>query len=192
MGKDRGHLLTEQRNEGSRDIDRIGIADGFDVLNEADASVAGAVAAAKAEICAAVQLVADAFRKGGRLFYVGAGTSGRLGILDASECPPTFLSDPEMVQGIIAGGREAVFRSIESAEDDPEAGGREIDARNVGSGDVVFGIATGGTTPFVHGAIRQARTRGAKTIFLACVPREEVDDVAYISIRVRTGPEVIT
>jgi N-acetylmuramic acid 6-phosphate etherase len=133
-----------------------------------------------------------AFRAGGRLIYVGAGTSGRLGVIDASECPPTFLSDPNMVQGIIAGGQQAMFRSIESAEDRTENGAAAMDEKNVGPNDVVFGIATGGTTPFVHGAIARARERGAKSVFFACVSKEQVADTADVSIRVLTGPEVIT
>lgn len=192
MMQDRGHLLTEQRNERSLSIDRMSIADGFDVINAEDATVAAAVAVAKPQIVAAVSLVVSAFRAGGRLIYVGAGTSGRLGVIDASECPPTFLSDPEKVQGIIAGGKEAMFRSQEGAEDDEKRGGYAVDERGVGPNDVVFGIATGGTTPFVHGAIARAQQCGAKTVFFACVPREECDDFADVTIRVLTGPEVIT
>ncbi len=190
--QDRGHLLTEQRNDASSEIDRMSIPEAFDLMNAQDASIASAVAAAKPEICRAVELVTAAFRAGGRLFYIGAGTSGRLGVVDAAECPPTFLSDPEMVQGIISGGPEAMLRSIEGAEDDPNAGAAEMDARNVGADDVVVGIATGGTTPYVHGAIVRAGRRGAKTVFLACVPTEQVSDPADVSIRVLTGPEVIT
>jgi len=192
MGKDRGHLLTEQRNDRSKRLDRADVAEAFDILNAEDALVAGAVRAAKPQICAAVRLVAEAFTQGGRLIYVGAGTSGRLGVLDAAECPPTFLSDPEMVQGVIAGGREAMFRSVEAAEDDSATGAKEMDARSVGPKDVVFGVATGGTTPFVHAALERARGRGAKTVFLACVSRDEAGDAADVSIRVLTGPEVLT
>lgn len=190
--QDRGHLLTEQRNERSLSIDRMSIGEAFDVINTEDASVPAAVAAARPEIVRAIELVTAAFRAGGRLIYVGAGTSGRLGVIDASECPPTFLSDPEMVQGVIAGGPQAMFRSIEAAEDRAEAGAAAMDERNVGPRDVVFGIATGGTTPFVHGAIDRARERGAKTVFFACVPVSQCPDSADVSIRVLTGPEVIT
>ena len=189
---DRGHLLTEQRNPSSADLDRISIAEAFDVMNAADACIAQAVADARPAICEAIERVVAAFRAGGRLFYIGAGTSGRLGVLDVSECPPTFLSDPECVQGIIAGGREAMFRSIEGAEDDPDAGAAEMNERDVGPNDVVIGIATGGTTPYVHGALRCAARRGAGTVFLACVSPEQVPDEADVSIRVLTGPEVIT
>lgn len=189
---DRGHLLTEQPNESSRSIDRMSIAEGFDVMNAEDATVAAAVAKAKPQIVAAIELVVSAFRSGGRLIYVGAGTSGRLGVIDASECPPSFLSDPQMVQGVISGGYDAMFRSIEEAEDSEAYGAEAIDQRKVGPKDVVFGIATGGTTPFVHGAIRRARGLGAKTVFLACVPADQCPDEGDVSIRVLTGPEVIT
>ncbi|GMV97505.1 MAG: N-acetylmuramic acid 6-phosphate etherase [Phycisphaerae bacterium] len=184
--------MTEQRNPRSMGIDRMPLADAFDVMNAEDATVAGAVAAAKADVVKAVELVVAAFRAGGRLIYVGAGTSGRLGVIDASECPPTFLSDPNMVQGVIAGGPQAMFRSVEAAEDRAEAGAAAMDERDVGPNDVVFGIATGGTTPFVHGALERARQRGAKTVFFACVPKDQVPDTADVSIRVLTGPEVLT
>lgn len=191
MTNDRGHLLTEQGNEQSANIDRMSVADAFDVMSAEDVTVAAAVADAKLEICRAIELVIAAFRSGGRLIYVGAGTSGRLGVLDASECPPTFLSDPEMVQGVIAGGDIALKRSIEGAEDDASAGSAAIDAKNVDAKDVVLGITTGGTTPYVHSAITRAKALGAKTVFFACVPIEQADDEADVSIRVLTGAEVI-
>ena len=190
--QDRGHLLTEQRNPCSMRIDRLAIAEGFDVINAEDALVPAAVAAAKPAIVAAVELIVAAFRAGGRLVYVGAGTSGRLGVVDASECPPTFLTPPEMVQGIIAGGPEAMFKSVEGAEDSEQGGADAVEQRNIGPNDVVFGIATGGTTPFVHGAIARAKQRGAKTVFFASVPKDQCEDQADVSIRVLTGPEVIT
>ncbi|MBI5863754.1 MAG: N-acetylmuramic acid 6-phosphate etherase [Planctomycetes bacterium] len=190
--QDRGHLMTELRNPRSMNIDRASVAEAFDIMNAEDAAVAAAVAAARLEIVRAIELVERAFESGGRLIYVGAGTSGRLGVLDASECPPTFLSDPRMVQGVIAGGWDALRRSIEGAEDHPEGGAAAIDEMQVDAKDVVFGIATGGTTPFVHGAIACARRRGAKTVFFACVARDHVTDEADVSIRVLVGPEVIT
>lgn len=192
MTDDRGHLMTETINDRTRNIDRMSVAECVDLINSEDARVASAVAACRAEIMAAIELVVAAFRQGGRLLYVGAGTSGRLGVVDASECPPTFLSDPEMVQGIIAGGNQAMFRSVEGAEDDPEGAVGLLKERQVGPKDVVFGIATGGTTPFVHGAIRYARQAGAKTVFFACVPKEQCGDDADVSIRVLVGPEFIT
>ncbi len=184
--------MTEQRNERSRAIDCMSVAEGFDLMNAEDRAIALAVAEAKPDIVRAIELVVNAFRAEGRLIYVGAGTSGRLGVIDASECPPTFLVPPEMVQGVIAGGPEAMFRSQEFAEDSVQAGADEMDRRSVGPNDVVFGIATGGTTPFVHGALERAKQRKAKTVFLACVPRQQVEDQADVSIRVLTGPEVIT
>lgn len=189
---DRGHLLTEQRNPASRHLDEMSISAAFDVMHAEDQRIPTAVAAAKNEIIAAIELVANAFQRGGRLIYIGAGTSGRLGVLDATECPPTFLTPPAMVQGIIAGGPPALLRSIEGAEDDASAGAAEMDRANISGADVAFGIAAGGTTPFVHGAIRRARERGARTVFLACVPREQADDNADVSIRVLTGPEVLS
>lgn len=190
--QDRGHLMTELRNPRSMTIDRMSIAEAVDVMNAEDATIAQAVAAAREEICKATELVVAAFESGGRLIYVGAGTSGRLGVLDASECPPTFLSDPRMVQGVIAGGWEALRRSIEGAEDYPEHGAAKMDEMEVGPKDVVFGITTGGTTPYVHGAIQRARQLGAKTIFFGCVKGEHVTDEADVSIRVLVGPEIVT
>ncbi len=189
---DRGHLTTEHRNPRSMQLHRMTIPEAFDLINGEDRRVAEAVAGARDAICDAIEHVVNAFRAGGRLIYVGAGTSGRLGVLDATECPPTFLSDPRQVQGVIAGGLEALTRSVEGAEDDPTVGAQAMDDRNVGPVDVVFAIATGGTTPFVHAALRRARQRGAKTVFLACVPQEQVTDDADVSIRVITGPEALT
>ncbi len=173
-------------------LDRMGIVEAFDLVNAEDATIAAAVRAAREDICSAIEIVVAALRSGGRLIFVGAGTSGRLGVLDATECPPTFLTDPTMVQGIIAGGSAALTRSVEGAEDQPEDGASAMIEREVSKLDVVFGIATGGTTPFVHGALAEARRRGAKTVFLACVPREQFADEADVSIRVVTGPEVLT
>jgi N-acetylmuramic acid 6-phosphate etherase len=161
-------------------------------MNAEDAQVAAAVARCKPQICRAVELAVSAFHRGGRLFYVGAGTSGRLGVLDAAECPPTFLTDPSMVQGIIAGGEAAIRRPVEGAEDDTAAARRVMDERLVGPTDVVVGIATGGTTPFVHAALGRAKELGAATVFLASVPPEQVPDEADVSIRVLTGPEIVT
>ncbi len=189
---DRGRLTTEHRNPHSMRLHRLSVAEAFALINREDSTVAPAVAAARADICRAVELVVAAFRKGGRLIYVGAGTSGRLGVLDATECPPTFLTDPSTVQGVIAGGLEALTHSVEGAEDSPQEGAAAMDEHAVGPADVVFAIATGGTTPFVHGALRRARQRGAKTVFLACVAKHEVSDEADVSIRVITGPEVLT
>ena len=192
MAEDRGHLLTEQRNERSMHIDRMAIGDSFDLISAEDHTVAKAVARAKPQICEAIELVVRAFESGGRLIYLGAGTSGRLGVLDAAECPPTFMTDPDQVQGIIAGGYDALCRSIEGAEDSAEQSVQAIAEREVGPHDVVMGITTGGTTPFVHAGLAEATRRGAKTIFFACIPEHVQHDEADLSIRVLTGPEVIT
>ena len=189
---DRSHLLTEQRLPASMNLDAMGLEEAVALMNRQDAMAVEAVARERASIARAVELVADALAAGGRLFYVGAGTSGRLGVLDASECPPTFRTEPRQVQGIIAGGPDAMFRAKEGAEDRPEDGAAAVDQQEVSSDDVVFGIAAGGTTPFVHGALRRARERGAKTVFLSCaqsVPSEPPVDVV---IRPLVGPEVLT
>jgi N-acetylmuramic acid 6-phosphate etherase len=161
-------------------------------MNKHDRVAVEAVEKVRDDVVRAVEMVADALRKGGRLIYAGAGTSGRLGVLDASECPPTFRASPEQVQGIIAGGKEAMFVAQEGAEDSPEGGAKVMDERNVGANDVVMGIATGGTTPFVHGALNRARERGAKTIFFSCVQPVANEPQVDLVIRPLTGPEVLT
>ncbi|MFN0009578.1 MAG: N-acetylmuramic acid 6-phosphate etherase [Planctomycetota bacterium] len=187
----RDHLPTEQQNPRSADLDLLSIGEAFDVMNAEDATVAASVARAKPAIVRAVELVAERLARGGRLFQVGAGTSGRLAVLDATECPPTFRTDPRQVQGVIAGGSRALVAAVEGAEDDRAAGGRDLEGLGVGPADVVLGIAAGGTTPYVHGALAHARAAGAATIFLACVPKELAGDEADVSIRVVTGPELI-
>ena len=187
----RAHLPTEQANPASAELDRLSIGDAFDVVNAEDARIAAAVALAKPAIVRAIEIVSERLARGGRLFLVGAGTSGRLAVLDAAECPPTFRSEPGQVQGVIAGGARALVSAVEGAEDDRAAGAREMEGRGVGKDDAVLGVAAGGTTPYVHGALAAARAAGAATIFLACVPRELVPDEADVSIRVVTGPEVV-
>ena len=185
--------LTEQRNPRTAEIDRLSSLEIVDVINAEDQRVAPAVHAERRGIARAIDLVEAAFRAGGRLFYVGAGTSGRLGVLDASEMPPTFGIPAEMVQGIIAGGLDAVVRAIEGAEDHPELGAEEVDAREIGGNDVVIGIASSGTTPFVHGALRRAAERGARTGFILCTPPSEEMLAAYdVVIAPLVGPEVVT
>jgi len=188
----RDHFETERPNPASERLDELATADAFDVMQREDARVPAAIAAARPEIVRAIELVSDRLARGGRLVYVGAGTSGRLGVLDASECPPTFHSDPDQVLGVIAGGERALTKAVEGAEDSAAGGAADVDARSVGALDVVFGIAAGGTTPYVHGAIARAKARGAATVFLACVPREQARDEADVSIRVVTGPEVVS
>ncbi|MBC7897575.1 MAG: N-acetylmuramic acid 6-phosphate etherase [Cytophagaceae bacterium] len=185
--------VTEQRNPRSAEIDMASALEIVDIMNAEDRRVADAVAAQRTEIAQAIGYIEEAFRSGGRLFYVGAGTSGRLGILDASECPPTFSSDPDLVQGIIAGGERAVFRSQEGAEDHPSHGAAAIEERALTPRDVVVGIAASGTTPFVRGALARAREIGARAVLVACTP---VDDAFRNSIDLTitavAGPEVVT
>lgn len=193
MGQDnRGHFLTEQRNPLSMDLDNLSALELVQLMNQQDSAVVRAVQDAQESIAQGILLIAEALAQGGRLFYVGAGTSGRLGVLDASECPPTFRTDPTMVQGLIAGGPEALVRSIEGAEDSPNVGAADLTERGIGPRDVVVGIAAGGTTPYIHGALAEARTQGAKTIFFCCVSKEQVPDDYDLSIRVLVGPEVLT
>ncbi|HEX6433214.1 MAG TPA: N-acetylmuramic acid 6-phosphate etherase, partial [Gemmatimonadales bacterium] len=160
--------LTERRNPRSSTIDTASALEIVDLIGAEDATVPGAVAKARADIARAIDLIEAAFRAGGRLIYVGAGTSGRLGVLDAAECPPTFGTLPEMVVGIIAGGPDALVRSIEGAEDDLDAADDAMEQLRVGSNDVVVGIAASGTTPFVQAALSRAHTAGARTVFLSC------------------------
>jgi N-acetylmuramic acid 6-phosphate etherase len=185
--------LTERRNPRTVGIDVASPQELVDLIAAEDATVPAAVAAARVEIAAALELVETSFRAGGRLLYVGAGTSGRLGILDATECPPTFGTPPEMVQGIIAGGAPAIVRSVEGAEDDPNAAIAEIDARRVDARDTVVGIAASGTTPYVRAALGRAQTHGARTVFVTCSePPAVLRDTCDVCIVVRTGPEVVT
>ncbi|TVR61988.1 MAG: N-acetylmuramic acid 6-phosphate etherase [Gemmatimonadales bacterium] len=185
--------LTEQRNPRSAHMDRLDPAGLVALINAEDRTVAEAVAREAPAITRGVELVAETFRAGGRLFYVGAGTSGRLGVLDAAEMPPTYGTDPEMVQGIIAGGYEALVRAQEGAEDHPHRGARDVEARGVRSGDFVLGIATSGTTPYVHGALARARELGARTGFLLCTPpTAELLATHDVVIAPLVGPEVVT
>lgn len=185
--------LTEQRNPRTADIDLASPAEIVAMLADEDARVAAAVRAEAPAITAAVAAVERAFRDGGRLLYVGAGTSGRLGVLDAAECPPTFGTDPSMVVGIIAGGPDALVRAKEGAEDVPDDGAAAMQAHAVAARDVVCGIAASGTTPYVRGALAEARVRGATTVLVACSPPPaEMAAVTDIPIVVRTGPEAVT
>ncbi len=185
--------LTEQRNPRSREIDRLSAPEIADLINAEDRMVAQAVGEERESIARAMELAVAAFRAGGRLIYVGAGTSGRLGVLDAAEMPPTYGTDPQMVQGIIAGGMAALVRAQEGAEDRPEDGAAAIDEKKVGPSDFVLGIATSGTTPYVHGATRRARELGARTGFLLCTyPSPELIAAHDVVIAPLVGPEVIT
>jgi N-acetylmuramic acid 6-phosphate etherase len=185
--------LTEQRNPATAEIDRLSALEIARIINREDHRIAPAVATQLDCIARAIELAEEAFRAGGRLLYVGAGTSGRLGVLDASEMPPTYGTDPEMVQGIIAGGMDALVRPAEGAEDSREAGGQAVDEREVGRGDFVFGIAASGTTPYVHGALTRAKQRGARAGFLLCTtPEEWMLQVYDVVIAPLVGPEVVT
>jgi N-acetylmuramic acid 6-phosphate etherase len=185
--------LTEQRNPRSMRIDQLSTLEIVDLINAEDRMVAAAVGEERQQIARAIDLVVECLRQGGRLIYVGAGTSGRLGVLDASEMPPTYRTDPELVQGVIAGGFEALLRAQEGAEDHPEDGAAAMDEKRVEGRDFVLGIATSGTTPYVHGALQRARERGARTGFLLCTyPSEQLIKAHDVVIAPLVGPEVIT
>ena len=189
---DRGHLLTEQANPRSQDLDQLSTTDLVDLFIEEDRRPQDAVLNASPSLSAAVDAVAERLRSGGRLYYLGAGTSGRLGVLDAAECPPTFCSDPEMVQGVLAGGAPALLRSSEGLEDLETAGRDDLDARGFSSKDCLVGIAAGGTTPYVKGGLAYAKAIGALAIAMACVPTEQAPLPCDIDIRLLTGPELLT
>ena len=189
---DRSTFLTEQRLPLSYGLDRMSSADIVSLMNRQDRLAVEAVAAMRYEVATAVDLIVDKFQAAGRLIYVGAGSSGRLGVLDAAECPPTFRSDPEQVLGIIAGGEVAMFRAQEGAEDSFDDGAKQIAARHITVNDIVCGIAAGGTTPFVHGALAEAKNRGAATLFVTCVAPFENEPQYDVTIRALVGPEVLT
>jgi N-acetylmuramic acid 6-phosphate etherase len=185
--------ITEHRNPRSASIDLASPLEIVEIINSEDRTVADAVATQKTQIAKAIETTERVFRAGGRLIYAGAGTSGRLGVLDAAECPPTFGVPPEMVQGLIAGGHAALLRAQEGAEDSPEGGARDVDALAIGGNDFLIGIAASGSTPYVQGAIARARERGASTAILACTPPPAAMlSVAHIAIVPITGPEVVT
>ena len=185
--------LTERRNPRSATIDTASALEIVDLIGAEDAGVPGAVAAARQEIARTIDLIETAFRAGGRLIYVGAGTSGRLGVLDAAECPPTFGTPPEMVIGLIAGGEQALVRSVEGAEDNLEAATAAIDSLKAGPNDVVVGIAASGTTPYVQAALTRAHERKARTVFLSCSePPRQLRGVCDGFITVLVGPEIVT
>jgi len=185
-------LTTELRNPKSMEIDALSVRNILELINNEDKLIAEAVNKEIGNIELAVNYVVESFRRGGRLIYAGAGTSGRLGILDATEIPPTFSADPNMVQGIIAGGLDAMVRSIEGAEDYPEDGKKDIMEKDVSEKDVVFGIATSGRTPYVLGVLEKSKESGAKTVFLSCNNVDNADIVADVIISPIVGPEVVT
>ena len=185
-------LLTEQANPASEDIDALTSEGVLRVIHAEDLKVAAAITPEIPNIAKAVDVIVEALERGGRLFYLGAGTSGRLGVLDASECPPTFSVPREMVQGVIAGGEPALTRAVEASEDDSQAGGRDLQARGFGPGDVLVGIAASGRTPYVLGAAAFAREQGARTVGISCTPDSELAHAVEIAITPLTGPEVIS
>jgi N-acetylmuramic acid 6-phosphate etherase len=184
-------LLTEQPNPASAHIDEKSTLEMLQVINTEDRLVADSITPELPQIAKAVDAIVEAFRSGGRLFYIGAGTSGRLGVLDASECPPTFNVPPDLVQGIIAGGESALSRATETTEDDPTIGVRDLMTRNFQPPDILCGIAASGRTPYVLGAIDEANRLGATTIGISCVPDSELSRRARIAITPVTGPEII-
>ncbi|HHX8270313.1 TPA: N-acetylmuramic acid 6-phosphate etherase [Vibrio diabolicus] len=186
------HLVSEGRNPETMDIDLLPSFDIVQRLNQQDKLVPIAVEKVLPEIAQAVDKITEAFKIGGRLFYIGAGTSGRLGVLDASECPPTFGTDPEMVVGIIAGGKEAMFRAKEGAEDDPALGEQDLKENALTQRDVVVGIAASGRTPYVIGGLEYANELGATTVALSCNPDSPISDIADIAISPVVGPEALT
>lgn len=183
---------TEARNSHSANIDELSAIEIVQLMNSEDAGIAVAIDHQKEAIAAAIETIAACFREGGRLFYVGAGTSGRLGVLDASECPPTFSTPPGLVVGVIAGGYDALTRSIEGAEDDPQQSAIDLAKHGFSSADVMVGIATSGRTPYVIGALEYARNLGAATIGFACNEDSRLHSAADIMIAPVVGPEVIS
>jgi N-acetylmuramic acid 6-phosphate etherase len=184
-------LLTEQPNPASENIDTVPVAEALAIINREDQRVASAVAAETPRIAQAVELIAARIRTGGRLFYIGAGTSGRLGILDAAEIPPTFHAAPDLVQGVIAGGESALARATEVSEDDPAMGARDLASRGFTAQDTLIGIAASGRTPYVLGAIESANKTGALTVGISCTPDSALAHSVQISITPLVGPEII-
>ncbi len=188
---DRGHLLTEQPHPASETLDQLGTQALVDLFLQNDLDAQRAVEAAADALATAIDQIAARLSKGGRLFYLGAGTSGRLGVLDAAECPPTFCSPPEMVQGVLAGGAAALLRSSEGLEDLSQAGVADLEERGFCQADCLVGIAAGGTTPYVLGGLGHAQSIGALAIAMACVPTEQAAMPCAINIRLLTGPELL-
>jgi N-acetylmuramic acid 6-phosphate etherase len=184
--------ITEQENPRSEHLSSQSVAEIVELMNEEDATVATAVRSVLGDVAKAVEGTVARLKNGGRLFYIGTGTSGRLGVLDASECPTTFGVSPELVQGVIAGGYDACYRAVEASEDDAEAGGVDLQQRGFAGRDVLVGIAASGRTPYTVGAIAYARALGAFTVGLTCVPGSPITEAAELSIVPVVGPEVLT
>lgn len=185
-------LLTEQSCSASAHIGKLATRDMLEIMNAADAGIAAAVAIEIPRIAAAVDAIAARLERGGHLTYIGAGTSGRLGVLDASECPPTFNVPPDLVRGIIAGGPKALYQATEATEDDPESGVRDVLASGFGPADALVGIAASGRTPYVLGAVAAARKMGALTAGISCTPDSELSRAVEYPMEPKPGPEILT
>lgn len=185
-------LETEQRNPNTENLDQLSTLELLAAMQREDEKVASAVKQALPQIASLVDMLAESLEQGGRLFYVGAGTSGRLGVLDAAECPPTFGTPPDLIQALMAGGEGAIFRAVEGVEDDGALGEADLQAKKLTAPDIVVGLAASGRTPYVVGALRYARENGCHTAAVACVRAAEVSKHADIFIYVPVGPEVIT
>jgi N-acetylmuramic acid 6-phosphate etherase len=183
--------ITEQANPRTKEIDRRSTIEIVTLINDEDRTVADAVARVLPQVAAAVERIVERLSRGGRLFYVGTGTSGRLGVLDASECPPTYGVSPDLVRGIIAGGVEALYKSVEAAEDDPAQAARDLEAAGVTAGDAVVAISASGNTPYTLGALRHTSQIGAAAIAVTCNPESQMAAAADVSIAPVVGPEVI-
>lgn len=186
------HLTTEARNPASEGLDGLSTIEIVRVMNSEDARVAEAVSREAKPIATVIDVLAERLARGGRLIYTGAGTSGRLGVLDAAECPPTFNTDPSMVVGLIAGGHRALLKAVEGAEDSQELGAKDLEELNLSADDVVVGIATSGRTPYVIGGLRYAAKVGAYTVALSCNAKAEIIPLAETAITVVVGPEVLS
>lgn len=185
-------LVTEQQNEKSQNLDQKSVEEILQIINTEDQKVPQYIKEFIPTISVVVDQVVESFQQGGRLFYVGAGTSGRIGILDASECPPTYGTDPEMVQAIIAGGDQAIFTAVEGAEDSEILGAEDINKHLVKPSDIVIGITASGRAPYVIGALKEARLKGAKTVSFTCTENAKLNQYADYSINIEVGPEVVT
>jgi N-acetylmuramic acid 6-phosphate etherase len=185
-------LLTEQRNPASMHIDQVSTLEALRIINDEDRKVAESITPELPRIAQAVDAIVERLQRGGRLFYIGAGTSGRLGVLDASECPPTFNVSYDLVQGIMAGGMDALYKATEATEDDPTAGVRDLTARGFTAHDILCGIAASGRTPYVLGAIAEARRLGGLTVGVSCTDRSQLSTAVDIPIEPKPGPEVVT
>ena len=184
-------LLTEKRNPDTKNIDMLSTLEIVAAIQREDEKVAAAVKMTLPDVAAAVELIVDALKRGGRLFYLGAGTSGRLGVLDAAECPPTFSTEPELVQAIIAGGNAAMFQAVEGAEDDSQQARLDLQSRGLKPQDAVVGLSASGRTPYVIGGLRYAKQIGAVRLAVVCVPDAEMAADAQITMAALVGPEVI-